>query len=311
MANAMKEKTPVGRETNLGTLRFQGKTRAALVHDKHVEVLAHADVVEYLASGEAGAASHEVTARLALEDVDWAPLITARHKIFCLGHNYLSHINEMDRPTPQYPAIFAKFSEALIGANDDIVLPDFATTTDWEAELAVVIGRTVRDVDIAGATAAIAGFTVLNDISVREYQHRTTQYLQGKTFEGSTPIGPVLVPGESCGWAEDLRIQCRVDGETVQDASTKDQLFKPAEVVSYLSSFITLQPGDVLAMGTPSGVGVGRRPQRFLREGQVVETRIEGLGALKNRVHFVPANDRTCRPQDAAAGPANPVGTRT
>lgn len=274
------------KQPRLGTIRFEGGTRAALVLDDHVDVMCQNDVGEYLSEAVESRPHEAVLARIGLEDVEWAPLIVSRRKIFCLGHNYLSHIQEMNRPTPEYPAVFAKFQEALIGANDDILLPSFVDTGDWEAELAVIIGRTARNVDTASAHEYISGFSVINDISVRSYQARTTQYLQGKTFEHSSPLGPVLVPGEQCDWARDLKVQCLIDGELVQNARTSDHLFKPEEVVSYLSAILTLDPGDVIAMGTSSGVGVGRSPQRFLLDNEVVKTEIEGIGVLRNRVRI-------------------------
>lgn len=276
----------------LGTVRHNEATCAVSITGEQIEILPYRDVGAYLADGagmgsEMNPSPDSMVPRLALPEVEWAPLIVAPSKIFCLGHNYRSHIQEMDRETPGFPAVFAKYARALIGARDDIALPAFAATADWEVELGVVIGAPARHIGVDEAREVIAGFTVINDISVREYQWRTTQYLQGKTFENSTPIGPLLVPGEDVGWAADLRIQCLVDGEIVQDASTREQIFSPVEVVSYLSSVITLDPGDVIAMGTPSGVGAGRTPPRYLRDGETVESSIEGLGTLSNCVRFV------------------------
>jgi acylpyruvate hydrolase len=165
------------------------------------------------------------------------------------------------------------------------VLPAVSDRVDWEAELAVIIGTPIRHGDREAATAAIAGYSIINDVSVRDWQRRTTQFLQGKTFESSTPLGPWLVTTDEPGAAPgpEQRITCTVDGEVVQDAHTGDLLFDAPAVVSYVSAVITLLPGDVIATGTPGGVGAARTPPRFLDDGQLVVTAISGLGELRNR----------------------------
>ncbi|MQB00638.1 MAG: 2-hydroxyhepta-2,4-diene-1,7-dioate isomerase [Actinobacteria bacterium] len=219
---------------------------------------------------------------IAFEDADLAPVVIDPPKIICLGLNYRSHILEMGRELPQYPTLFPKYSRSLIGPRDNIMLPSVSDQVDWEAELAFVIGESVRDVTVDGARRAIAGYTVLNDVSMRDWQWRTTEWLQGKTFERSTPVGPYLVTPDEVGDADDLLLKCLVDGEVMQEGRTSDLLFKPAEVVSYISQFITLEPGDLISTGTPGGVGAARDPQLFLKPGQVVTTSIEGLGDLVN-----------------------------
>jgi acylpyruvate hydrolase len=153
---------------------------------------------------------------------------------------------------------------------------------DWEAELAVVVGRTVRDATPAQAREAIAGYTVLNDVSIRDYQWRTRQWLAGKTFEATTPAGPVLVTPDEVDHARDLRITCEVDGEVMQHSRTSDLVFRPEDIMSYVSEIITLDPGDLIATGTPGGVGAARDPQVFLRAGQTLRTAVEGIGELVN-----------------------------
>lgn len=148
----------------------------------------------------------------------------------------------------------------------------------------MVVGATAREVTLEQAAACIAGYTVVNDVSMRDWQSRTTQWLQGKNFEASTPLGPYLVTPDEVDHARDLRISCSVDGETLQDGRTSDLLFGPAELVSYISRFTTLRPGDVIATGTPGGVGMAREPKRFLRAGEVLRSEIEGIGVLVNRV---------------------------
>ncbi|HET6953811.1 MAG TPA: fumarylacetoacetate hydrolase family protein [Acidimicrobiales bacterium] len=217
--------------------------------------------------------------RHAVADLDYAPLVPRPDKVICVGLNYRSHIEETGRDVPTHPTLFAKFRGALVGARDDIVVPFAAEQVDWEAELAVVVGARARHVAVDDAPAFIAGYTILNDVSMRDWQNRTVEWLQGKTWERSTPVGPWLVTrDESPGPSRE--ITCEVDGELMQKADTADLVFDPATLVSYISTVITLEPGDIIATGTPSGVGMGRG--RWLGDGDVVVTRIAGLGELRN-----------------------------
>src|SRR5260370_34390677 len=184
----------------------------------------------------------------------------------------------MGHDPPDVPTLFAKYAGALIGPRDPIVLPLVSDLVDWEAELAFVIGTPVRHADARAARAAIAGYTICNDVSMRDWQRRTAQWLQGKTFESSTPVGPVLVTPDEVDDARDLRLRCEVDGELRQDARTSDLVFDPVEIVRYVSTILTLVPGDLISTGTPGGVGAGMDPPRFLRPGQVVRTCIERIG---------------------------------
>jgi acylpyruvate hydrolase len=213
--------------------------------------------------------------------LDHAPLVPRPEKIVCVGLNYRRHILEMGRALPEHPTLFAKFPSALIGARDDVVLPAASTEVDWEAELAVVIGAAVRDASPEAARAAIAGYTVLNDVTARDWQYRTTQWLAGKTFEATTPLGPELVTADEVP-AGGLEIACEVNGEVVQRDSTAELVFDPATLVAYLSRIFTLRPGDVIATGTPGGVGHARKPPRYLVDGDVLVTRIEGVGECRN-----------------------------
>jgi acylpyruvate hydrolase len=220
----------------------------------------------------------------AVGTLDYAPLVTRPQKIICVGLNYRSHILEMGRELPQHPTLFAKFSSALVGARDDIVLPAASSRVDWEAELAVVIGSPARHMTPEAAPAAIAGYSVLNDVSARDWQNRTLQWLQGKTFESTTPLGPELVTADDDRLPCDgYELVCDVDGELVQKANTADLVFSPAALVSYISTILTLEPGDVIATGTPGGVGHARTPPRYLRDGSLVVTRIDGIGECRNR----------------------------
>jgi acylpyruvate hydrolase len=206
--------------------------------------------------------------------------------VICVGLNYRAHILEMGRDLPEYPTLFAKFADTLIGARDDIIRPQETGQLDWEAELAVVIGTPARRVRGNAAEAAIAGFTVLNDITCRDWQFRTREWLQGKTWDSSTPVGPYLVtPDELPGGVRPaLSVRLLVDGELMQSDSTGDLLFDPVALVEYVSTIVRLNPGDVIATGTPGGVGHARKPPCFLVGGETVVTEIESLGRLENLV---------------------------
>ncbi|MDN3055071.1 fumarylacetoacetate hydrolase family protein [Streptomyces sp. SRF1] len=269
----------------LATLRTAEGTRAARRDGESYVLLPHSDVSGLLNSGEnwleaAAAADGE---RLADAEADFAPVVPHPNKIICLGLNYATHIREMGRDTPRYPTLFAKYDGSLIGAHDPITLPKVSDTVDWEAELAFVIGRAARHVSKSDALGYVAGYSVANDVTVREYQRRTREFLAGKTFEGTTPIGPELVTADEFGGKEpDLEIRCEVDGEVMQHSRTSDLLFGIADIVAYVSGIITLLPGDVICTGTPGGVGDGRDPKVYLKEGQTLRTVIEGLGETVN-----------------------------
>ncbi|WP_433566648.1 fumarylacetoacetate hydrolase family protein [Nocardia sp. CA-151230] len=219
-----------------------------------------------------------------------APVVTTPTKIVCCGHNYRAHIAEMGRSTPEFPTLFAKFADTLTAWDADIALPGPAEAVlfDWEAELAIVVGATLRRADRDAARAAIAGYTVANDFSVRGWQQRTPQWLQGKAFDATTPLGPDLVTPDEADPADGLRIVCRVNGTEEQTGATDDLVFDAATLLSYISAFTVLRPGDVVLTGTPGGVGIAADPPRYLRAGDVVETEIEGIGLLRNRITLSP-----------------------
>ncbi len=265
----------------LATIRTPSGTRAVRLDAERAVETGHSDVGVLLANPDwratasrASGASHE------LAGLDYAPVVPRPGKVICVGVNYKAHIKEMGRETPSHPTLFAKYAEALIGANDDIVIPSISDAVDWEAELAVIVGSPLRNVDAQGAEEGIAGYSVLNDVSMRDWQFRTLQWLQGKTFEGSTPFGPALVTADEAGFGSDLA--CYVDDEIVQSAVTSDMVFGPVEALSYISQFITLKPGDVVSLGTPGGVGHARKPPRYLRPGQTLRTVIDGIGECRN-----------------------------
>ncbi len=218
-----------------------------------------------------------------LEDVDYAPVVPHPAKVICVGLNYRLHMAEMGLPSPEFPTLFAKFASSLVGAHDDIVLPMVSKSVDWEAEMGVVIGSPVRRATLDQAKAAIAGFTVVNDISMRDWQFRTSEWLQGKAFDASTPVGPWLVTPDEVSDGADLELRCEVDGDVRQRFRTSNMVFGPAEVIAYISQFTTLMPGDLISTGTPGGVGMSRDPKVFLEPEQVIRTAIEGLGECRNR----------------------------
>jgi acylpyruvate hydrolase len=216
-----------------------------------------------------------------LDGVDYAPLVPSPEKIICVGLNYRDHVLEMGHDLPDYPTLFAKYTPSLVGAYDDIVLPRVSDKIDWEVELTIVIGRSVRHATPEQAEAAIAGYTVLNDVSVRDYQRRTSQFLQGKTFDRTTPLGPWLVTSDEVPDGG-LDVSTVLDGETMQRSNTAELVFSPVDLVVYLSTIMTLNPGDVIATGTPGGVGHARKPPRYLTDGALVVTTVAGVGECRN-----------------------------
>lgn len=272
----------------LVTIRIDAShTCAARQDGGELVLLPYSDVGALLASGDdwQQRAAAEGPARAGLAGASLAPVVPHPGKIVCLGLNYATHIREMGRPAPAYPTLFAKYDGSLIGCEDDIHMPAVSDDLDWEAELGVIIGRAGRHIAALDALTHVAGYTVINDITVRDWQHRTREFLSGKTFEATTPAGPALVTADELpAGASGLEISCSVDGRIMQRSSTSDLLFSVADIVAYISTIITLLPGDLIATGTPGGVGAGRDPKVFLRPGQQVTTHIEGIGELRNTV---------------------------
>ncbi|MBB3664457.1 acylpyruvate hydrolase [Prauserella sediminis] len=215
-------------------------------------------------------------------------MVTSARKVVCCGHNYRGHILEMGRQIPSHPTLFAKFVDTLAGPHDVVEVPEWARGMDWEAELAVIVGRPVRFADRESAAAAIAGYAAANDVSVREWQNHTSQWLPGKAFDATTPLGPVLVTPDELDPSEGLEISCRVNGTTVQRADTTDLVFDPIDLIAYISQFTRLGPGDVVLTGTPAGVGAAEKPPRSLADGDVVEVRVTGIGSLCNDIRLSP-----------------------
>jgi acylpyruvate hydrolase len=271
----------------LATIRTSDGTRAVRIDGSGdagtATDLGAGDLGEFLARPDWR--SQAVTASGAtygLGGVEFATLIPRPEKVLCVGLNYRSHIQEMGRELPEYPTLFAKFARSLIGADDPVILPAGSEKVDWEAELGVVIGAPIRHADPEQARAAIAGYTVVNDVSARDFQNRTLQWLQGKMFEAATPVGPWMVVREDGDPPPAGEISCTVGGEQMQCSDVSDLVFDPVTLVQYISSIITLVPGDLISTGTPGGVGAARTPPRWLLPGTEMVTRIEGIGECRN-----------------------------
>jgi len=205
-------------------------------------------------------------------------------KIFGIGENYAAHAVETGNVPPENVIVFAKYSTTIIGPGASIVLPKISHKVDYEAELGVVIGKGGRNVPPERAFEHVAGYVPFHDVSARDYQLRTTQWTLGKNFDTFSPMGPALVTADEVPNPHDLGIRCRVSGETLQEANTRDMIFDIPTLIAELSSVMTLQVGDVIATGTPPGVGMARTPPRWLRPGDVVEVEIDGVGLLRNPV---------------------------
>ena len=205
--------------------------------------------------------------------------------VLCIGLNYRRHADESNMAHPERPVLFIKATNSVVGPEAPIVLPAASDEVDYECELAVVIGRAARDVSEADALGYVAGYTAANDVSARDWQLRLDrQWARGKSFDTFCPLGPVLVTPDEIPDPDNLRVRMRVSGETLQDSNTSDMIFSVPFLVSYLSQGMTLAPGTVILTGTPEGVGMGRTPNRWLREGDVCEVEVEGIGTLRNPV---------------------------
>lgn len=270
----------------LATLRMAGRTVAVRVDGDALVELGNPDVGAVLACpGGLAAAAIADGPRHDAGGATFGTLVPHPTKVVCVGLNYRNHIKEMGRDLPEYPTLFCKFADTLIGSRDDIRKPVETDELDWEAELALVVGKQVRRATTAQAADAIAGFTILNDITCRDWQFRTREWLQGKNWDSTTPVGPHLVtPDEVGGVRPALAVRCDVDGTTMQKDNTGDLLFDPVALVEYVSTMIRLNPGDMIATGTPGGVGHARKPPVYLTGGETVVTEIEGLGRMENRV---------------------------
>jgi 2,4-diketo-3-deoxy-L-fuconate hydrolase len=214
-----------------------------------------------------------------------APPFARPSKIICIGLNYADHARETKAAIPSEPIVFFKSTTALTGPNDNIIIPRGSEKTDWEVELAVVIGKKATYVDEQAAPEYIAGYCLHNDLSERAFQlERNGQWVKGKSCDSFAPMGPFLATADEIPNVDALRLWLKVNGKTMQDGSTADLIFRIPFLVSYLSQFMTLLPGDVISTGTPAGVGLGMNPQQYLKAGDIVELGIDGLGSARQSV---------------------------
>ena len=218
------------------------------------------------------------------EQVRLLPVIPNPGKLICVGLNYKSHVAETKRADSEYPSLFLRFNDSLAADGDELLRPAFSERFDWEGELAFVIGRGGRHIAKEDAFDHIAGYACFNDVSVRDWQRHTHQFTPGKNFPGTAPFGPWLVTRDEVADVRSLALQTRLNGSVMQQASLGDLIFDIPTIVAYVSRFTPLSPGDVIATGTPGGVGDRREPPMYMKDGDVAEVEITGLGVLRNRI---------------------------
>ncbi|MDZ4076024.1 MAG: fumarylacetoacetate hydrolase family protein [Hylemonella sp.] len=274
-----------GKEQRLGVVTGQD-----VIDLNQAQPQISADLRTALRAGQdlAGAAKAAIASnakRVPLASVTLAPVLPEPGKIVCLGLNYYDHAKEGGREKPVYPWFFLRCASSLLAPNAKALRPKVSERLDWEAELAVVIGKTVKHCTMDNALDAVFGYSVFNDISVRDYQKKTPQWSIGKNFDRTGPFGPALVTADELpAGATDLRIQARLNGQVMQDANTRDMIWGVAETIQLLTECMTLEPGDVIVMGTPAGVGQARTPPVWMKHGDVVEIEIENIGLLRNTI---------------------------
>jgi 2-keto-4-pentenoate hydratase/2-oxohepta-3-ene-1,7-dioic acid hydratase in catechol pathway len=274
------------------SLASDPRPRPGVVEADRIIELAAASLLDIIRDG--GHAAHRGASH-ALADVSLlAPIPRPLKNVFCVGRNYAAHVKEgaaaynQEVKLPEIPVFFTKAPTTIGGPFDDIPRHGGVTQQlDWEAELGVVIGRAGRNISNADALSHVFGYMVLNDVTARDLQQRHGQWFKGKSLDGSCPTGPVIVGADEFGDPQAKRLSLRVNGVTKQDAMTADMIFPVATIIEWLSKGLTLEPGDIIATGTPEGVGMGRTPQEWLQDGDVVETEIEGIGVMRNRVRNV------------------------
>ncbi|NSL52946.1 fumarylacetoacetate hydrolase family protein [Calidifontibacillus erzurumensis] len=277
-------------------LESEGKLRASQIAEAYIPA---DDMNGFLQGGKESldfakqaiefALNHESAVPLVFDksEVKVGAPVPSPGKMICVGHNYREHILEMKREIPPYPVVFAKFANTVIGPEDDIPHFPISDQLDYEAEFAFVIGKRARNVSQSDALDYVAGYTIVNDVTYRDIQRRTLQWLQGKAVDGSAPMGPYLVTTDELTDPSGLEIVLTVNGKERQRSNTANLVFSVQYLVEFLSNLMTLEPGDVILTGTPGGVGVARDPQVFLKDGDVVRIEVDKIGALENRVRKV------------------------
>lgn len=269
----------------LSTIRTpEGSAAARQEEDHWVAIDGYSDVGELLTQGNWRQVAESASGpSFKTSDVRLQNPLPKPGKVICVGLNYASHIKEMGRDLPTHPTLFAKYAETLTGPFDPVTAVAEDPELDWEGELVVVIGSEAYRVTEEEAGSKIAGYSSANDISMRGWQFRTLEWLQGKIWAKSTPLGPVMVTADDFNYSAST-LRTRVNGEVMQEHSIDDLVFTPEHLVSYISTMIPLHPGDVILTGTPGGVGRARDPQVFLKPGDVVEVDIEGIGPMRSEI---------------------------
>ncbi len=264
---------------------------ATILDLHHADARLPTDMVAFLAGGPTvlerarrAIALAPPTARIDASAATLRAPVPRPGKVICIGLNYRGHAAESEMAAPERPIVFAKYANSIVGHGQKIVLPRGVEDVDYEAELAVVIGKRARRVAEADALGVVAGYACFNDVSARSVQMSSSQWTLGKSFDTFGPFGPALVTADAIPDPGSLRIRCNINGETLQESSTANLLFSVPQLISYLSEVMTLEPGDVIATGTPEGVGMARTPPRWLRPGDLVCVEIDGVGTLENRV---------------------------
>ena len=256
-----------------------------------LEKIGYTSALAFISAGEAsweaaaGRAKSADTAELfPLSDVTLVAPLPRPGKFLCIGVNYRDHSTETKLALPSVPEVFAKFTNSIIGDGATIEIPAATKQPDYEAELAVVIGKTCRRVAAEDWQQFVFGYTIVNDVSARDVQFATSQWSMGKSFDTFGPIGPSIVTKDEIPDPHTLQIKLSIDGEVLQNSNTNQLIFNVPRLIAYISSIITLDPGDIISTGTPAGVGFGRKPQRWLRPGETMRTSIEGIGELRNPI---------------------------
>lgn len=281
----------------LATIRHaDGITQAAVQQGDEWVLLSAGNVGDLIGRTDwrdqvARALADSSVTRVGLDEELVAPL-PRPGKIICCGLNYNDHIVETGRDVPEYPTLFTKFADTITDPFADIHVGADSVKVDWEAELAVIVGAPLRKATKAEAQAAILGYTVANDVSYRDWQSRTLQWFQGKAWDATMPVGPVIVTADEISPKDGLTITADIDGDVQQSSNTRELVFDSADLVAYVSQFTQLRPGDLILTGTPGGVGLGQSPQRWIRDGETLTTTIEGIGSLRNRFHLAAGQEK-------------------
>jgi 2-keto-4-pentenoate hydratase/2-oxohepta-3-ene-1,7-dioic acid hydratase in catechol pathway len=276
------------------TFLSQGYAQAGILNDAQVLPLEDIEtLIDFIALAPEERAAVRTSAPLPLASVTLLAPVVPRKNVFCVGRNYLGHAEEVARANglelklPAVPTFFTKAPTSITGTQAVLLLsPTISQQYDWEAELAVIIGKRCRDVSKERALDVLFGYTCLNDVTARDLQSSHVQWFKGKSLDWACPMGPWIVSADEVPDPQHLHVTMRVNGEIKQNASTASMIFSVAEIIASLSRGMTLEPGDVIATGTPEGVGFARTPPEFLKNGDVMEVEIEGIGLLRNSVNF-------------------------